>query len=436
MKIILISPAHKSVRSTSTFFPMPSMALALLAKITPPEIEVSIVDEIIKPFNFDVKVDLVGITVSSKTAVRSYEIADELRKRGVSVVMGGVHPTVVPQEAIEHADAVVIGEAEGVWNKLLDDFDMGSLQKFYKNYSYPDIQNYPIPNRDLLQKNKYITTNFVQTSRGCPHNCNFCSVPIMFGTKIRLRSVDNVIKEIKTLSGKDIIFLDDNIAEKKSFAKELFTKLIPLKKKWLGQSSVTIVNDKEMLKLLYKSGCRGLLVGFESISGAELKEAGKKQNIKNDYFETIKILHDNGIVILGSFILGLDTQDKFYFEKLLEFLYKSKIDIAEFCILMPYPGTRLYQRLKQENRLIDDKWWFKFEANDVVFKPKLMTREQLYQGWIWTIKEFYKMRPMLQRCLYGIGKLPPVGNMIAWKINQGLHKHAYALHEKIKNPLV
>ncbi|MEJ2629089.1 MAG: DUF4070 domain-containing protein [bacterium] len=166
-----------------------------------------------------------------------------------------------------------------------------------------------------------------------------------------------------------------------------------------------------------------------------LKEVGKKQNIKNDYIETIKKFHDHGISLLGSFIIGLDTQDEFYFEELLNFLYKSKIDMAEFCILMPYPGTRLYQKLKEENRLIDEKWWLSFEANEVVFKPKLMTRDKLYESWIWTIKEFYKLGPLLKRDLQGIGKLSFKSNAIVWALNKGFRKHAYALPEKIINPL-
>ncbi|MEJ2629088.1 MAG: radical SAM protein, partial [bacterium] len=208
------------VRNSGKIFHLPSMALALLARITPPDMEVSIVDEIIQSLNFDSAVDLVGITVNSKTVARSYEIGDEFRKRGVSVVMGGIHPTVCPQEAIEHADAVVIGESELVWNQLLEDFQKGNLQKFYKNHKYPDLQNYPIPQRELFPDNKYITTNIIQTSRGCPYNCSFCSVPSIYGTKVRLRSVDNVINEIKTLNGNEIIFVDDNIILNKNYAKQ------------------------------------------------------------------------------------------------------------------------------------------------------------------------------------------------------------------------
>ncbi len=435
MKITLISPSLKDVRNTGKSFHLPQIALALLAKMTPPDIDVSIVDEIIQPLDFDSKIDLVGITVNSKTVVRSYEIADEFRRRDVPVVLGGIHPTVACQEAIKHADAVVIGEAEGIWEKLLEDFKKGSLQKLYKNHTYPNLQNQPIPVRDLFDKNKYITVNMIQTSRGCPYACTFCVVSSMYGKGVRLRPVNDVINEVKTLKGNEVFFVDDNIFWRKDYTKELFTKLIPLKKKWVSQASVTITNDKETLKLFSKSGCQGLLLGFETPFIDSLKEAGKFQNVKNDYIETINKLHDHGMSVVGTFVVGFDSQGKDCFEKLLDFILKSKIDVVEVNILMPYPGTALYKKMKKEGRLIDDAWWLKFEANDVVFKPKLMTREELYQGWIWTIKELYKICPMLKRWGIGVTRRSLFGNSTILSVNLGFRKNAYALPEESINPM-
>jgi radical SAM superfamily enzyme YgiQ (UPF0313 family) len=431
MKIELIAPSLRDPRAIgSKDFRIPQMALALLAGLTPADIDVSITDELLQPIDFDKEANLVGVTVNTKTVVRAYEIADEFRSRSVPVVLGGIHPTAVPDEAIQHADAVVIGEAEGLWTRVLQDCKNGRLSKFYHSNEFPSLENSPLPRRELFQKDKYFTVNTVQTSRGCPYACHFCSVSILYGKGVRLRPVDDVIAEIKTLKGRKLFFVDDNIVGRPEYAKQLFTRLIPLKKMWIGQASVTVANNPEILKLLHKSGCQGLFVGFETTSVDSLKEVGKSQNINNDYIDTIKKLHDNGMLVMGSFIVGFDGDDKSCFEKQLDFAIRSKINIANFCLLMPYPGTILYERMKEEKRLIDDKWWLKYRANDVVFRPKLMTRDELYQGWVWTIKEFSKLRPTLKRCTQGIGKRSLLWNIFNWKINMGYRGGAYVPLDK------
>ncbi len=435
MKIKLISPSRRDPRNIGNAFHIPQLSLALLAEMTPTDIDISIIDELIQPIDFDEKADLVGITVSSKTVVRAYEIADEFRSRGVNVVLGGIHPTVASHEAIQHAESLVIGEAEGVWMQVLEDCKKGRLNKFYRSKKFHNLKNCPIPRREFFQRDKYITINLIQTSRGCPFTCHFCSVSSIHGNGLRLRPVDEVIAEIKTLHGDELFFLDDNIVGRTEYAKQLFTQLIPFKKKWVGQASVTVVNNEEILKLLHKSGCLGLLIGFETTSADSLKEIGKNQNVVNNYYETIKKLHDYGISVEGSFIFGFDNHDKSCFEKLLDFAVRSKIDIAQFNILMPYPGTNLYERMKEQNRLIDDKWWLRSESDNVVYRPKLMTREELYQGWNWVAKEFYKLNPMLQRLINGVGRRSLFCNFLAWKVNMGYRQSVYALPEKSFNPL-
>ena len=430
-RIHLISPSSRNPGNKGKAFHIPQMGLALLAALTPSDIDVSITDELVEPINFDNKVDLVGITVSTKTAVRAYEIADDFRSRGVPVVLGGIHPTAVPYEAIQHADAVVIGEAEGVWTQLLEDCGNGKLNKCYRSDKFPTLENLPLPRRELFQRDKYVSLNFLQTSRGCPFACHFCSVSTLYGSGVRLRPVDDVIREIETLEGNELLFIDDNIIGRPEYSKELFTRLIPLKKNWLALASVTIANNEETLKLLQKSGCCGLYIGFETNSVDSLMEAGKGQNVKNNYFETVKRLHDNGIPMIGSFVVGFDSEDKSCFERLLNFCVKSKIDAIDFSILVPYPGTVLYNKLKEENRLIDDHWWLKFEAEDVVYKPKLMTREELYEGLIWITREFYKIVPMLKRYVEGIGRRSLFDNFIFWKANMGFRKNANALLETL-----
>jgi radical SAM superfamily enzyme YgiQ (UPF0313 family) len=429
MEIDLISPCLKDPSKGVTAFPFPPIGLALLAAMTPADIDVSITDDLVQPVDFDTEADLVGITVSTKTAVRAYEIAGEFKRRSIPVVLGGIHPTVVPQEAVQHADAVVIGEAEGVWRQLLDDFKSGRLKRIYHSDKFPVLDNSPHPRRELFQKDKYFIINGIQTSRGCPFSCHFCSVATIYGNRVRSRPVDDVIGEVKTLEGNDLFFIDDNIVGRPEYAKELFSKLIPFKKKWLGQASVTAANDPEILRLLRKSGCLGLFMGFETSSDKSLKEIGKKQNVNNNYFETVRKLHDNGISIVGSFIIGLDSDDKYSFERLLDLSVKSKVDVADFHIVTPYPGTLLYERLKEERRLIDDQWWLKYDATDVVYRPKLMSREELRQGWIRTVKEFYKFRPIFKRCMEILGKRTLLGNVINWKVNMGYRLAACSLSE-------
>lgn len=427
MKIKLISPSLQGPRNLDEDFHFPQMALALLASLTPPDIEVSIIDELFQSIEYDEDVDLVGITVNTKTSRRAYEIAEKFRYYEIPVVLGGIHPNVARDEAIQYADALVLGEAEGNWERLLVDFGNGRLKKFYYSESRADLDNCPIPRRDLLQKDQYDTINLVQTSRGCPYKCHFCSVASLYGTGVRVRPVDNVFAEIKTLAGNDILFVDDNLFGKKGYAKELLSRLVPLKKKWIGQAAITVAHRKEFLKLLEKSGCAGLFVGFETISHANLREVGKTQNCSSDYIEAIKRLHDHGMAILGSFIVGFDTDDKFCFENLLEFVVKSKIDVVDVAIMTPYPGTVLYERMKAENRLVDVHWWREYDSSDVVFKPRRMTRTELYEGRVWLLRELHRMDRLMKRWLAGLGRRSLFGNYISLKANLGYRKNANAI---------
>lgn len=426
MKIELISPGIRDPYEIGRTFRLPQMALALLASLTPSDIEISITDELFQPVCFDKKTDLVGITVNTRTSTRAYQIADGFRSRGVPVVLGGIHPKMAQYEAIRHANSIVLGEAEGIWTQLLEDFKNRRLRTIYSNNMPPCLENSPSPKRYLFQANKYDTINLVQTSRGCTYGCNFCSVSAFYGKRVRLRPVDNVIVEIKSLNGDELFFVDDNIFGNPGYAKQLLTRLVPLKKKWVGQASVTVANKCKVLKLLHKSGCQGLLVGFETTSTESLNEAAKYHNVQNDYLESIRKLHDNGIPILGSFIVGFDSDDKHCFERILEFALKSKIDVIDVHLLAPYPGTAIYKKMKNEKRLLDDIWWLKYSDNDVVFRPKLMTREELHQGWIWTMRELYKFSPILKRYIGGLGRRSLFSNILNWKVNMGLRTIAYA----------
>jgi radical SAM superfamily enzyme YgiQ (UPF0313 family) len=430
VKIDLISPLMEDTGNIGKSFRLPQMSLPLLASLTPRDIEVSITDELVDSVDFDEEVDLVGITVNTQTATRAYEIADTYRSRGIPVVLGGIHPKVAQEEAIQHANALVIGEAEGLWPQVLEDHRNGGLKKICFSDFYPSLNNCPIPRRALLIKDRYETVNLVQTSRGCPYRCQFCSVSTMYGDGVRFRSLDNLLREIETLDGDKLFFVDDNIAGLTDYAVEMLHRLIPLKKKWIGQSSVTVANNEKIVRLLRNSGCQGLFVGFESTSIDSLREVGKIQNIHQDYVTCINRLHDNGIPILGSFIVGFDNDDQFCFERLLEFVFKAKIEVIDISTLTPYPGTLLYKRLKREGRLVDDRWWLRYNSNDVVYQPKLMSREQLHDGRIFALSQLYRLYPTARRCAEGWSRRSFFANLITWKANMGYRASTRAIGKR------
>ena len=402
ISVLLILPRSEKGRGSAkneiSKLSVPPLTLPYLASITPPDIDVSIIDENVDEINFDKQVDLVGISVMTMSAPRGYQIAESFRKRGAVVVLGGIHPTMMPEEALQHSDAVVIGEAEDVWQELLMDFQKGDMKKIYRRNKPCELSGLAHPRRDLLNKNAYFTTNVVQTTRGCPNNCDFCSITRFFGGKYRNRPVEDVIKEIENLSGRSLFFADADIAGNRSYAKKLFEALIPLKKIWASDAGIRIAKDEELLSLAGRSGCKCLYIGFESLSPASLQEVGKSQNIVMEYKEAINKIHQYGIMVSGGFIFGFDNDDESVFEKTVEFAIQSKIDFADFNVLCPYPGTRLYDRMLGEQRIIETDWG-KYCGYNVVFQPKQMSVEILQNGCIWSWKQFYSSKSILKRFL-------------------------------------
>lgn len=397
MRIELISPAAEdSARLTP-------LALATLAALTPPRVEVTFSDDQIRPIRIpeDLKdVDLVAISVLSKTVHRAYQIADAYRQWGVKVVLGGIHPTTMPEEASAHADAVVIGEAEGIWPRLLQDFEAGRLQRLYHQDGLVDLDQSPIPRREIFKpyRLRYSPVDVVQTTRGCPYHCDFCTVNPVFGSRYRMREVGSVVAEIESLKRPGLLFADDNVIGNVPYFRRLFTALAPLKLKWIGEASLAGLEDEENLKILQHSGCMALFIGFESLS-PELKEVGKTQNHPDRYAEVVQRLHDHGIIAYAAFMFGFDFDDPSVFERTVEFAMANKILLAQFAILTPYPGTRLYARLRAEGRLLREKWWL--EPNQEIlaphFRPKLMQPEQLREGWKWAWREFYSLSSIWRR---------------------------------------
>ena len=368
----------------------------MVAALTPPEVEVSLTDENVTVIDSQKEIDLVGITALTITAKRAYDIADTFRAKGVKVVLGGSHPSALPKEASQHADAVVIGEAEGIWANVIEDFKANKLQRIYSQRKQPSLLNLPIPRRDLFINGAYYFRNTISTTRGCPNACSFCSVTSFFGRTYRCRPVEEILKEIETMNYKKLIcFVDDNIAGKPRFAKELFRALVSYKLKWIAQASVTIARDDELLKLAAASGCMSLLIGFETLSQENLAAMGKRVNVVDKYEMVIRKIHSHGIAIHGFFILGLDEDDEYVFERTVRFAQKMQLESAQFAWAVPYPGTALYESLDKAGRIIT-KDWSQYESS-VVFKPKLMSRDILQNGHDWVWREFYSLPSIWRR---------------------------------------
>ena len=396
MKIELISPAVEENA------PIPNLALPILAALSPPDAHITFTDDLLIPIHLDKglkEVDIVGITVMTKTALRAYRIADAYRKRGIPVVLGGIHPTALPEEAKGHADAVVIGEAERIWPQLIEDVKAGHLKEYYQQEGFIDPAEIPIPRREILPRKGYFPLDVVQVSRGCPFRCEFCSVRKFFGDTYRFRSVRDIVEEVKSLPHRLIMFNDDNIIGNPSFSKELLNALIPLNKKWIGQASLAGLREVENIELLKKSGCIGLLIGFESLSKSNLIQSQKYQNNPSEYRGIVDILHRSGINIWGSFIFGFDEDQPSIFEETVTFTIQTKIFSVVFALLTPYPETALYQRLKKENRLVQDEWWLleRPEESAPHFVPERMSGEALREGWKKAWKEFYSLPSILKR---------------------------------------
>ena len=415
MKIKLIAPHDCTESTISSPFKLQRVNLPLLAALTPPGHTITIVEEAFAPDDLDQEVDLVGITVLTELCVRAYQIGDAYRRKGVKVVMGGIHPTVLPEEALEHADAVVVGEAEGIWPQLVADAASGQLQRIYRAETTTCLQGLPIPRRDLFSETKgkgYIPIPIgVETSRGCPNDCEFCCIGQTLGQKYRVRPVEEVIAEIEAIDSPHLFFVDDALGLDRKAAKQLFTEMIPLRRQWLAQGTVSLAEDPELLALMKRAGCLGLLIGFESVQSETQNEVNKIKNLKIDFYEAMHRFHAEGFGILGCFVFGFDFENKDVFEQTLEFVMKSCMDCVQLRILTPYPGTRLYTRLLHEGRLFDSDWWLKgYPPDTLLYQPTGMTADELVNGFgrlnrqIYSVgaitKRFFGMSPW-KRTLFG-----------------------------------
>jgi len=414
----------------------PGLGLLIVASLCPPSIEIKLVDDEFENINYEEETDLVGISVYTTNAYRGYEISRNFRDRNVPVVMGGMHVTACPEEASKHADSIVVGEAEDTWPELLRDFSSGKLKKVYNSSNSSDLSNMPFPRRDLLDKRRYIIINTIQATRGCTFNCEFCSITGLFGSKIRCRPVEEVIEEIKSLDGDIFLLNDDNLAQNKEYFKELFRKLIPLKKRWIGEASWNIAKDDETLDLLEKSGCRGLAIGFESVEPQYgVKKIIRSRDIIPLYKEVVKKLHNHKIIIMGNFIFGFDNDNESTFDKTLKFILESQIDTAQFSILKPFPGTPLYRRLEEEGR-ITDKNWNNYMGWHLCFKLKNMTRRAFLKKFYWMTSQFNSYPRIVLRIIRTVRRasLKELGTLLA--INLGHRKSVSNYFRKLQQPFL
>ncbi len=410
MKVVLIFPGlhHSEARKKRKHreFQLIGSSLPTLAALTPPEIEVEILNEYNHPIDYEIDADIIGITVMTSHAPRAYEITDELRKRGKFVVLGGIHPTVLPEEAGYHANSVVIGEAEGVWETLIQDFQDGRTQRFYKADRLPRSHEIPIPQRDAIDprsRGRRFLSPRIETmsvSRGCPYNCDFCCVTKFFGNTYRFRPVESIIEEIASFGNiRYLFFQDDNIVGDKSLAKEFFQKLIPLNIRWAGGTTLGTLQDEDLLALMQESGCITMFVGLESLNLPFVKNRSKLRDRLAYYYQSIERLHKYDIMAYVSFIFGFDVDDISVFEKTVRFAQDVCCEGAAFHILTPYPGTRMYEKLDNEQRIFIRDWQF-YDGEHAVFHPKRMSVQELEEGFIWAIKEFYSIKSIAKRVYY------------------------------------
>ena len=350
------------------------MAFSILAALTPEKHSIEVIEGDITDIDFEKDYDLVGITSITSNALLSYKIADEFRNHNVPVVLGGYHPSALPEEAKEHADAVVVGESEETWPKLLRDFENKKLRPFYNQQRIVNPENIP-KQKDVYKKGTGIG---IQASRGCPNRCEFCSISNMkFGNIFRKRPIDSVIEDINRSKGKLFVFQDNSLTIDTNYTKKLFRKLIGINKKFFAYGNIGILGkDDELLRLASEAGCLGWMIGFESVCQKSIDSIGKRTNVVSEYIPAIKKIHNHGMLIQASFVLGFDFDKKDIFSKTEEFVRKSEVGIPFGLILTPYPGTKLYDRLDNEKRILT-KDWDKYNGSTAVFKPANMTAEYL-----------------------------------------------------------
>lgn len=443
MKILLISPERKRKEEEAFLFKLSFLNLPYVAAVTPPDVEVKVVDEAFEKVDFNEKVDLVGLTAQTPVAPRAYAIAKEFKKRGIPVVMGGVHASMLPEEALQHVDAVVAGEAEEVWPDVIEDLRKGRLKRIYQGNGFVEPSKLPIPRRELLNEKFYFPLKLLETTRGCPYHCDFCGVSKFFGFRYRNRPISEIDRELKTIFhkasvmapalkkvlsifSKDLPYflkrrllyiIDSNVAGDRRFCLDLLSLLKGYDLLWWGHAPVSIAFDRKLLEGCSQSGCIALNIGFESFSAKNLNTMGKGFNQPSRYAEAVKRIHDQGIGIMGTFIIGLDDDDSRVFQRIIDFCINEQLDWALTFIMAPYPGTDSFKRLEKEGRIFC-KDWEKYDSLNAVYRPILMSVEELERGLRRIWKEIFSLSSIYKR----IVRQPRVHPLFYLGMNWQFHK--------------
>lgn len=428
MRIALVSPKGPLYRHRGGIFGRAlrykPLTLTTLAALVPEELkaEIRLYDEGIQDVPLDLDADLVGLTVITGTAVRAYELAREFRRRGKTVVLGGPHVTLIPDDAQPHADAVVAGYAEDTWPELLRDFAAGRLKPRYVQAPGLSLAGRPFPRRELLPSRDYITDDVFEATRGCVHSCDFCVVPTAWGLKPYQKPVEEVVADIRRKGSKKLIFVDLNLIADRDYALRLFEALIPLRLQWYGLATVLLADDPELLALCARSGCRGLLMGLESISKANLRQSCKGFNDPEGFKGVVEALHRHRIALQGCFVFGLDHDTPEVFETTARFAVEAGIDLPRFAVVTPFPGTGLYQRLERERRILTRSWEL-YDGQHVVFEPAQMSVEQLQRGIERAWRQTYSWSSIARRL-----RVSPASWPVALGSNLGYRFYGRNLH--------
>jgi radical SAM superfamily enzyme YgiQ (UPF0313 family) len=398
LKLLLITASSYEIKHIrkARVIRFQQVTMPYLAALTPPHWSVEHIDEECSKVNFDIDVDLVGITFHTPSANHAYRISAKFREKGIPVVLGGPHVTLVPDEAINHADTIIVGEAEDIWSQFLDDFEKCINKRRYEQ-AYPScLDNIPFSRKDLFHRKDHSGGIMVAT-RGCPNKCEFCALAVMYKNVFRKRPVEEVAKEYASFDGKVIIFWDDNLTADTRYAKELFKAITPYKKWWSSQVSINAGEDDELLRFAAKSGCKQLFIGLESISQISLDNINKSFNKVEDYYKIIRKIQSYGISVQVGIVFGFDHDNKNIFKDTIDFLETAGVQNATFNILTPYPGTPLFDRLQSEGRILTYDWSKYNGRTDVVFTPKNMSTTELLEGFKFVNRRFYSLGSIAKR---------------------------------------
>jgi len=397
-KLLLITASSPEIRRVrrSRVLNFQQITMPYLAASVPPGWDVFHLDEEAEDIDWNAKADVVGITFHTPSAFHAYDIAARFRSRGICVVMGGPHVTLLPEEAGRHADVIFIGEAEGLWETFLKGFEVGSYLPIYRQNEPPSLDHLPMARKDLFHRRDH-THGVLFATRGCPNCCDFCSIAVMYPGRQRQRPIEEVAAEYGSFKGKVMIFWDDNITGDMEYAKELFRTITPYRKWWSSQASIKAGRDDEFLEAAAQSGCKQLFIGLESISQQSMLEVKKGFNRVDEYFKIIDRIHSHGIAVQAGIVFGFDHDTPQIFEDTLDFLEEAGVQNATFNILTPFPGTPLFRKMEAECRILTRDWRKYNSREDVVFQPKQMSAAELLSGFRYANDRFYSLPSLIKR---------------------------------------